>query len=66
MKRIEAQLEQLARDDTLTGLANRHFEEKLSEFSFQLEQEPFAMLFLDIGYISSVSCLRWWFDAVGS
>ena len=56
MKRIEAQLEQLARHDTLTGLPNRrHFEEKLSEFLLQREQEPFALMFLDIDHFKAIN-----------
>jgi diguanylate cyclase (GGDEF)-like protein len=56
MKRIEAQLEELARHDTLTGLANRrHFEEKLSEFLFQRERGPFAMMFLDIDQFKAIN-----------
>jgi GGDEF domain-containing protein len=49
LKRIEAQLEELARHDMLTGLANRrHFEEGLSEFLLHREQGPFALMFMDI------------------
>jgi diguanylate cyclase (GGDEF)-like protein len=56
MKRIEAQLEQLARHDTLTGLPNRrHFEERLSEFLLQREQRPFALMFLDIDHFKGIN-----------
>jgi diguanylate cyclase (GGDEF)-like protein/PAS domain S-box-containing protein len=56
MKRIEAQLEQLARHDTLTGLPNRrHFEERLSEFLLQREQGPFALMFLDIDHFKAIN-----------
>lgn len=56
MKRIEAQLEQLARHDVLTGLPNRrHFEEKLSEFLRQGEQGPFALMFLDVDNFKAIN-----------
>ena len=56
MERIEAQLEQLARHDALTGLANRrYFEEKLLEFLLQREQGPFALLFLDIDQFKAIN-----------
>ena len=56
MKRIEAQLEQLARHDTLTGLPNRrHFEERLAEFLLQREQGPFALMFLDIDHFKAIN-----------
>jgi diguanylate cyclase (GGDEF)-like protein len=56
MKRIEAQLEQLARHDALTGLPKRrHFEERLSEFLFQREQGPFALMFLDIDHFKAIN-----------
>jgi diguanylate cyclase (GGDEF)-like protein/PAS domain S-box-containing protein len=56
LKRIEAQLEQLARHDTLTGLPNRrHFEERLSEFLLQREQGAFALMFLDIDHFKAIN-----------
>jgi diguanylate cyclase (GGDEF)-like protein len=56
LKRIEAQLEELARHDNLTGLANRrHFEEKLSEFLLHREQGPFALMFLDIDQFKTIN-----------
>jgi diguanylate cyclase (GGDEF)-like protein len=56
MKRIEAQLEQLARHDTLTGLPNRwHFEERLSEYLLKREQGPFALMFLDIDHLKAIN-----------
>jgi diguanylate cyclase (GGDEF)-like protein/PAS domain S-box-containing protein len=56
LKRIEAQLEQLARHDMLTGLPNRrHFEERLSEFLVQREQGPFALMFLDIDHFKAIN-----------
>lgn len=56
LKRIEAELEQLARYDSLTGLANRrHFEEKLAEFLLQREEGPFAVMFLDIDHFKAIN-----------
>jgi diguanylate cyclase (GGDEF)-like protein/PAS domain S-box-containing protein len=56
LKRIEAQLDDLARHDVLTGLANRrHFEEKLSEFLLHREQGPFALMFLDIDQFKAIN-----------
>jgi len=56
MKRIEAQLEQLARHDTLTGLPNRwHFEERLSEYLLKREQGHFALMFLDIDHFKAIN-----------
>lgn len=56
MKRIEAQLERLARHDILTGLPNRrHFEERLSEFLLQRENGPFALMFLDIDHFKAIN-----------
>jgi GGDEF domain-containing protein len=56
LKRIEAQLEHLARHDTLTGLPNRrHFEERLSEFLLQSEQESFALMYLDIDHFKTIN-----------
>ena len=56
LKRVEAQLERLARHDTLTGLANRrYFEERLSEFLLQREQGPFALMFLDIDQFKTIN-----------
>lgn len=56
MKRIEAQLEELARHDTLTGLPNRrHFEEELSEFLLRREEGSFALMFLDIDQFKAIN-----------
>ena len=56
LKQIEAQLEELARHDILTGLANRrHFEERLSEFLLHRDQGPFALMFLDIDQFKAVN-----------
>ncbi|KAA6459556.1 diguanylate cyclase [Acidobacteria bacterium AB60] len=56
LKRVEAQLEQLARYDILTGLPNRrYFEEKLAEFLLHQESGPFAMMFLDIDDFKAIN-----------
>jgi diguanylate cyclase (GGDEF)-like protein/PAS domain S-box-containing protein len=56
LKALESQLEQLARQDTLTGLPNRrHFEEKLSDLLLQHEERPFAMMLLDIDHFKAIN-----------
>jgi diguanylate cyclase (GGDEF)-like protein/PAS domain S-box-containing protein len=56
LKTVEAQLAQLAREDTLTGLPNRrHFEEKLSDLLLQHEARPFAMMLLDIDRFKAIN-----------
>jgi PAS domain S-box-containing protein len=56
LKRIEAPLEEFARHDTLTALANRrHFEEKLADFLLHREEAPFALMFLDIDRFKAIN-----------
>jgi diguanylate cyclase (GGDEF)-like protein/PAS domain S-box-containing protein len=56
LKALESRLEQLARQDTLTGLPNRrHFEEKLSDLLLQHEERPFAMMLLDIDHFKAIN-----------
>jgi diguanylate cyclase (GGDEF)-like protein/PAS domain S-box-containing protein len=56
LKTVEAQLAQLARQDTLTGLPNRRcFDEKLSDLLLRREEAPFAMMFLDIDNFKGIN-----------
>lgn len=56
LKTVEAQLEQLARHDTLTELPNRrYFEERLSDLLLHHEERPFAMLLLDVDRFKTIN-----------
>ncbi len=58
LKRVERQLQALARMDALTGLPNRHqFNEKLQEALDQarVSGEALALLFLDVDHFKSIN-----------
>lgn len=57
-KKVEAQLNQLARVDSLTGLPNRRcFDEKLQETvaRSKRDQRPMALMFLDVDHFKEIN-----------